>query len=99
MEMFQHYSPNRVPGSNRAKTCDSRLSLIFQALTSDVIRNFPKNDAWLTRGNVVQIIDVLVATSINFPEKTYYRESPSRTVGLTIGFRTTAAANPFSEPA
>ena len=86
----------RVPGSNRAKTYGSELSPIFQILTSGIIGNFPKNDAWLARDDVVQLLYMLVAASTHFPEKAYYRESLSRTVGLTVGFRMAAAANPTS---
>ena len=67
--------PSRVLGSNRAKTYGSDLSYAFQSLTSGVIGNFPKNDAWLTRGNVVQLLHRPVAASTNFPEKAHYRES------------------------
>jgi hypothetical protein len=88
--------PTWVPGSSRAKTYGSELSPIFQILTSGVIGNFPKNDAWLARGNVVQLLHMPVAASTHFPEKAHYRESLSLTVGLTVGFRMAAAANPSS---
>jgi hypothetical protein len=77
------HRPSWVPGSNRAKTYGSKLSPIFQTLTSGVMGNFPKNNVWLTRGNVIQILDVLVATSANFPEKACYRESFSL-IGLNL---------------
>ena len=83
-----------VPGSSRAKTYGSELSPIFQILTSSVIRDFPKNDAWLARGNAVQILDVPAATGRDFPEKAPSWESLCRIMGLTVGFRTAAAANP-----
>ena len=42
---------------------------------------------------MVQILEVLVTASTNFPEKERCWESLSRTVGFTVGFRTAAAAN------
>jgi hypothetical protein len=59
-----------------------------------VIGNFPKNDAWLARGNMLQILNMLVAASTNFPEKARYRESLSMTERLTVGLGSVAAANP-----
>jgi hypothetical protein len=46
---------------------------------------------------VVQLLDVLVAVSSNFPEKARYWESLPRTMGLTVALRTAAAANPMGD--
>jgi hypothetical protein len=61
----------------------------------EVSKDFPQKDAWLIGGNPVPILHLLVTVSTTFPEKTRYWESLSRIVGLTVGFRTAAAANPL----
>jgi hypothetical protein len=45
---------------------------------------------------MVQIFDVLVAASSNFPEKARGRESFSLTMDLTVGFGSVAAWSPTS---